>query len=222
MKVVHVHARKEVQMPSFNALEDLKTKYDKIGLVSSAQYAYLLPELKKFFGNKALSSKSLYYEGQVIGCNASAAVKVKDDVDCFVFLGEGEFHGIEVGLETNKPVFVFNFEGKLMELDPKYFELHEKKRFAMISKAMRAKSYGILLSTKPGQEFIKLAKNIQKKLPNAYVFVTDTLNYDDLLNFPDIECWINTMCPRIIDDAVKGKFGNKAFINAKDIKYLIK
>ena len=68
---------------------------------------------------------------------------------------------------------------------------------------------GILVSTKPGQynlkEAIKIKKQIKKE---SYIFFFNKLEEFELENFPDIEYWINTACPRI---------EAKKVINARDL-----
>jgi len=38
---------------------------------------------------------------------------------------------------------------------------------------------------------------LQKKLPNSYIFIFNNFNENELENFPNIDFWINTACPRI-------------------------
>ena len=48
------------------------------------------------------------------------------------------------------------------------------------------------------------------------MFVTDTLDFAELENFPFIECYVNTMCPRIgMDDTIRTA---KPIVNIDDIK----
>ncbi|MFA5084489.1 MAG: diphthamide synthesis protein, partial [Candidatus Paceibacterota bacterium] len=58
---------------------------------------------------------------------------------------------------------------------------------------------GILVSTKPGQNKTKQALALKKKLEHegkkAYIFSFDNFDINQLENFPEIKCWINTMCP---------------------------
>ena len=48
----------------------------------------------------------------------------------------------------------------------------------------------------------------------VYIFVGDILNYADMENFPFIEVWINTACPRIGYDDVTSM--PKPLININD------
>ncbi len=58
----------------------------------------------------------------------------------------------------------------------------------------------------------KKLSQLEKKYKNKrfYKFVFDTLDYSQLENFPFIECWVNTACPRIFDDL-------RSIINIQDI-----
>ena len=88
--------------------------------------------------------------------------------------------------------------------------LEERKKGKLL-RFYSAKSYGILVSTKQGQYKLKKALELQKKLKNSFIFIFNTLNLNELENFPDIDCWINTACPRI---------EGKSIINLEDIPKL--
>ena len=64
-----------------------------------------------------------------------------------------------------------------------------------------------MVSVKPGQYSYKRAKEIkddlEKKRKNAFIFVFDTLDTMEMNNFPFIDFWISTACPRIADDRDK-------------------
>ena len=72
---------------------------------------------------------------------------------------------------------------------------------------LHAQNIGIMVSVKPGQYSYKRAKEIkddlEKKRKNAFIFVFDTLDSMEMGNFPFIDFWINTACPRIADDRDK-------------------
>jgi 2-(3-amino-3-carboxypropyl)histidine synthase len=153
------------------------------------------------------------FAGQVLGCDVSAAKKVKDKVDAFLYIGSGEFHPLGIALETGKEVFCFNpFTKKLTKVDKKTIEKFEKRKKGSLIKFLSAKKVGILVSTKPGQNRMKDALKLAGKKDKEYfIFAFDTLNELDLENFPFIECWVNTACPRIADEKSK-------IINIDDIK----
>jgi 2-(3-amino-3-carboxypropyl)histidine synthase len=89
----------------------------------------------------------------------------------------------------------------------------------MLNKFSKAKTIGILISSKPGQENLKSAEvvkeQLEKKGKKVYMFYFDTLIPEELLNFPQIEAWVNTACPRISIDDIE-RF-DKPVVDAKDI-----
>ena len=69
-------------------------------------------------------------------------------------------------------------------------------------KFLSSKEVGIIVSTKPGQEKLKKAFELKNKLKdkNCHVFLADTIDPAEFENFPFIECWVNTACPRFADE----------------------
>ena len=52
-------------------------------------------------------------------------------------------------------------------------------------------------------EKIKNGPGLEEKGKKCYIFVFDTLDAREMENFPFIDFWINTACPRIADDKDK-------------------
>jgi len=80
------------------------------------------------------------------------------------------------------------------------------QRWANIVEAKQAKSFGVLISLKSGQKRLKEAMNIKEKLEKSGL--TGTLlalrevTPSALMQFPGIDAFINTACPRLsLDDA---------------------
>ena len=84
-------------------------------------------------------------------------------------------------------------------------------------KFLEATEIGILVSLKPGQNNFKKAIELKTQLKdkNCFIFVFDTLDFNQVENFPFIQCWINTACSRILDDY--GKFP-KPLVDLSDIE----
>ncbi len=68
---------------------------------------------------------------------------------------------------------------------------------------------GILVSIKPGQENLKQAIELKKKIEKsgksdkkAFIFIADIISIEELENFT-CKAWINTACPNIIFDSTK-------------------
>ena len=78
-----------------------------------------------------------------------------------------------------------------------------KKYISSLMKFLSAQKIGVIITVKPGQEQMKPAFFLEKKFSNKkfYYFVDDVISFNQLENFPFIEVWINTACPRIgLDD----------------------
>ena len=190
-----------------------KIKADKlpknIGLITTVQFVdylgkiknYLIKNNKKIFTIKGKQK----YKAQILGCDLSAGEKIKDKADAFLYIGDGKFHPLGLAIKTNKKVFCFNpINNIFLKINNK--EITKYKKITRIKKIkfLSAENIGILVSTKPGQSNLKKALEIKKKLEKdkkCYLFAFDTLNVNELENFPFIDIWLNTSCPRIEEDS---------------------
>jgi len=178
------------------ALESLPKK---VGLVTTIQFLDQLPKIKTFLEK---NNKKAVTGGQILGCDASAAKKIAKKVDKFLYIGSGHFHPIEIRLETGKDVIIANpVSGQVSKLKQEDInKLQTKKKTAFI-KFHSAETVGILVSTKPGQNRLKQAFELKNKLKDKqyYVFINDTIDLADMENYPFIQAWVNTACPRLAD-----------------------
>jgi 2-(3-amino-3-carboxypropyl)histidine synthase len=180
---------------------------DKLGLVTSVQFADYLKEIQSYLENKGkkvvIEKARQKYPGQVLGCDQSAAKKIAAEVDAFLYIGDGYFHPIGVKLKTGKDVFTFNPKSnEFKKIEKRDIEKIKMKRKAQLIKFHSSKEIGIIVSTKPGQNRLKEAELLEKKFPEKdfYLILFDNIDYSQLENFNFIECWINTACPRIEED----------------------
>jgi 2-(3-amino-3-carboxypropyl)histidine synthase len=83
-----------------------------------------------------------------------------------------------------------------------------KRRAAAVAEASKAKSIGVLVSSKPGQMALGEGKDLSKRLRNrgidAFVIYLDEVRADALNNFTEPNAFIDTACPRIAIDGVAG------------------
>ncbi len=213
MKVLLIEARAKASLlPVAKLLLSHIRQYKSVCLVTTVQHIHKLKEVKEFLES---SEKKVYigkpgehcvYAGQILGCDAGAA---NTPAEAIVFFGTGEFHPLAI----NKPILLANpYSKEIREFDS---SKEQNKRIMAAEKVKAAKKIGILVSTKPGQYRMKEAEALKKKLEKqgkrAYIFIGDMLMPSELMNFPDIEAWINTACPRLIED----DFG-KPIANWKD------
>ncbi|MDP4012552.1 MAG: diphthamide synthesis protein [Candidatus Nanoarchaeia archaeon] len=189
MKLLFLPAKAKADVKNF--VDNIKVK-GKIGLVAAVQYVHLLPEIQKYIPNSIIA-------GQVLGCNAEKPYKVKDQVDAFLYVGSGRFHPIAVAMITKKPTYTISpITKEFSKIDEKEIQDYQKKKQGKQLMFMSAKKVGIIVSVKPIQQLYKKALELKAKLKKeAFIFVTNTFNIGEFENFNDIDCWINTACPRI-------------------------
>ncbi|MCG2718947.1 MAG: diphthamide synthesis protein [Nanoarchaeota archaeon] len=191
MEIVLIDAKSELEI--LPVLQKVKQKVKgKIGLVTTIQHFHRLKAAKTLIPDLVLG-------GQILGCDVSAAVKIKDEVDVFVYVGTGHFHPVAVAIKTGKDVYIANPVSNEVSKVPKSdIEAHKKKIKGKYLKFLNAKKIGILVSTKSGQYNLEKALKLQIELDRpSYIFLANHISESDLENYPDIDIFINTACPRI-------------------------
>jgi len=141
--------------------------------------------------------------GQILGCDYSAAKGIESKVDCFLFIGSGRFHPLGLLEKTKKPVLFLDAEsGEMNDLSVGRGKLEIKRRLR-IEKAMGLNTFGIFVSTKPGQtgtaEAGEIKKVLRKKGKNVVTIAADMLSREKIMGM-GLEVLVNTACPRINDD----------------------
>lgn len=193
-------------------IEEIQPKLgSKIGLVSAVQYINLLPKIQKILnaqGKEAIIGKGdsrVIFEGQILGCNISAALSA--DVDQYIYVGSGNFHPISISIETGKSLIV---------LDPQMNEVREltdlkdkilRQRYGAITRAQNAEHFLILASSKPGQirmdKTVEVKELLESKGKTADVVIMERFDPEYLLPFK-ADAYVSTACSRIaIDDYLR-------------------
>ena len=210
MKTIFIPAQYEGKV-DFDKIK-LNKLPKKIGIVTTAQF---LNKTKKIIQYLEKNKKKIFFEkdkqknkGQLLGCDPGAAIKIQNKVDAFLYIGSGEFHPLGVAMKTNKDVYIFNpATNAFSRLNKENIEKYKKNKKIKYMKFLNADNIGIMVSLKPGQHSYKKAIEIKKKLEkkgkNCFIFVFDTLDASEIRNFPFIDFWIGTACPRIGDDKDK-------------------
>ena len=184
----------------------------KLGLVTTTQFLGKIDEIKSYLKNNGkevfINEGKQRNQGQLLGCDVGAATKMQDKIDAFLYIGSGEFHPLGVALNTKKEVFTFNpVSGVFSKLNNNEIEKYKKSKKARYVKFLHANNIGIMVTIKPGQYSYNKAKEIKRKLEErgkkCFIFVFDTLDAREMENFPFIDFWVNTACPRIADDKDK-------------------
>lgn len=175
----------------------------KIGLLFAVQFMEQFKEAKRHLRRKGRKvivgapGRMCKYPGQITGCDVESARAIADRVDAFLLIGQEKFHALEVAA-LGKPVTVFDpVTGKTESFEP-----HKKRNMAAL--VHEKQSFGILLSTKPGQKDVAGARKLKRLLEEAgkraTIFAGDTFT-GNLQNFRDIEVFVTTACPRMAGDS---------------------
>jgi len=218
MKTFFVEARHKGKVELPDEVIGLLPK--KIALFTTVQFLGSLADVKKHLekkGKKVLLLKTEHtkYPGQLLGCSIK---EFKESFDAFLYIGDGMFHPKALLLKNNKPAFAYNpLSKKHFKLGPEDVSHMKRKNEGAKLKFLSSKEVGILVSTKPGQQQIKKAYELEGKYPekNFYFLLFDTIDFAELENFPFIECFVNTACPRIaFDEAEKIR---KVVINVDEL-----
>ncbi|RLI06103.1 diphthamide biosynthesis enzyme Dph2 [Candidatus Bathyarchaeota archaeon] len=231
LKTMYVEARINLDVNEIvEEAVSLLRGYRKIGLITTVQHIHQLGEVKQtlekhgfnvFIGSAGGLVK---YDGQVIGCDYTTAKKISDTVEVFLFFGGGVFHPLGVLLMTGKPVVAVDpYTKKVQNLKSLGEEILKKRKVAL-AKFVQAKKVGILVGLKLGQSNPELAEKIQEKLEEIGKHTTllsvREITPEVLENFPEIEVFVNTACPRVgIDDSSRYR---RPIISVEEVLCFIK
>ncbi|MDR0470643.1 MAG: diphthamide biosynthesis enzyme Dph2 [Nitrososphaerota archaeon] len=192
--------------PAIQQALPLLIEYNKIGLTTSIQHIETLNSTKQLLtenGKTVLigDAGQLPYAGQLLGCNYSNAKTIANQVDAFLFIGGGIFHALGVALGTNKPTIIADpYDNRAYPITDQAQRLI-KQRYATLQAAKDAKTIGILVGLKLGQKHLSQALNAkitaEKSGKTAILLAGREINPEALLDFPNIDAYINTACPRI-------------------------
>ena len=201
-----------------------KKKVKSIDLFASTQFAEINELLKEFKKLKIKvniqKAKRTNKPLQILGCDCypdSFSENLSSDM--VLYLGDGMFHPKALILAIDKPITIFDpVSDKIKTVDRKDMQKELNKKKANLKKYLDANKIGILVTIKPGQQYFLAAKKLKQQLEKddkkAYIFIDDTLNPMNYENYPFIQCWVNTACPRIGTDDIVNI--NQPMINLRD------
>jgi 2-(3-amino-3-carboxypropyl)histidine synthase len=181
-----------------------------VGLITTVQHVHRIKEVKDILernGKNACVGKGgrrVKYPGQVLGCDFSSALSIADKVDCYLYVGSGNFHPLGVSLATGKKVIVADpYSNEIREIE-KLKEKILRQRYAAIELSKQSKKFGIIVGEKIGQKRMGLAEKLKKMLEkngkSTYLISLNEIKPEYLL-YLNCDCFVCTACPRIaIDD----------------------
>ena len=139
--------------------------------------------------------------------SVATAAAVNDDVEGFLFIGEGDFHPLAAAFGMEKQVLVLNpVTGEVRDMAEKRDRIL-RRRFAAIQGARDAQSFLVIVCSKVGQDRSELADGIVRLLRShgrtAFKVVIEEVNPTALMSY-QVDAFVNTACPRIaMDDAAR-------------------
>lgn len=186
-----------------------------VGIITTVQHIHFLKKISELLLNNGLipiigkGDSRIKYEGQILGCNFSSAKSIINKVDCYLYIGSGNFHPLGVAISTNKNVIIADpSTGEIRDIT-KLKEKILRQRYGAVAKAMDAESFGIIIGLKIGQQRIELAKTlkniVESKNKKAYLLTLREIEPLYLSSF-NSDAYVSTACPRIaIDDYLRYK-----------------
>ncbi len=210
--VLYIESRSDADVDD-GILELLKDLPERIGLLATIQYLDLIPKVKSILeisGRKVFvgtGDRRIAYPGQVLGCNCSSAEAVLNDVDAFLFIGEGDFHPLAAAFGIKKDVIVLNPVTKEVRGMAEIRDRILRKRFAAIQGAKSAQSFLVIVCSKIGQKRSEEAdaavERIRSRGLKAYKAVLEEITPLSLMSYR-VDAYVNTACPRVaMDDSAK-------------------
>jgi diphthamide biosynthesis enzyme Dph1/Dph2-like protein len=221
MKVIYIDSKFSEEIVFGKELIDYlkKNKFGSVAIFVSTQFTNIkkVNEQLKKINVRVLTTKASRTNSpiQILGCDCYSGNFEKnlfEESDAIIYIGDGLFHPKALLLAQKnilkiKPIIIWDPISKKMKIiDEKIISLQIKKMKQNLKAFILSKNVGVLVSQKPGQQYfssaIKLKKKLESEGKKVYIFVSDSVNFQDFDNFNFIRCWVNTACPRIGTDDI--------------------
>ncbi|MFH1400321.1 MAG: diphthamide synthesis protein [Nanoarchaeota archaeon] len=174
----------------------------RVVLFTTIQYVKQIDAIKAQLALKGVKvdivkTRHTAHPGQIYGCNIEP---LRTRCDAFVFVGDGLFHPNALLIGNDKKVFMYSPETRQSKvISRKDIDRMEKRRMAAYGRFLQSTHVGVLVSLKSGQNFMHKALSLKEAFPQKrfYFLVSDEIDLARLEDWPFIEVFINTACPRI-------------------------
>lgn len=214
MRTLFIPAKLKIKIDK-EKIKELSEKLPKnIAIAYSIQCKNLAHEIKQILSKSHKITEFI----QVLGCSKPSFPKPTQAV---LLISSGKFHEISLSTKKDLPIYIL-YNNNLIEPKKDIEELKFSKARQKVAylKFLNSDKIGILVSVKPGQENLKKALELKKKLnalgKKSYILIGNELNSPEFENF-FLESWINTACPRLDMDSVNNKV-----INLETLSKLLK
>lgn len=209
-----------------------KKKYKIIALYASIQFVHNLENVKKQLQKEGVviitsHAKRTHVSGQLLGCDVfhdSLNLKKEESakIDAYLYIGDGKFHPYALAYaqkerpELKEVICNDPIHNSMVVVNHTEIKAVLGRYKASLVRFLSSRNVGVVITIKPGQEYLQQSFVLEKQYPEKrfYYFIDDTVSFNQLENFPFINVWVNTACPRIgIDDQ---KQFRKGVINLSD------
>ncbi|MDY6769655.1 MAG: diphthamide biosynthesis enzyme Dph2 [Candidatus Nanohaloarchaea archaeon] len=197
---------------------------DRIGVVTTAQHMEQVDDVITWLEEhgfdpvKGETGSRVKNQGQVLGCDAGAALSIRDEVDAFLYVGSGRFHPEQIAKHGTTYVLdpvqtaIYELEDALTQ------EEYLQQQYARVLNHRDAEKWGVIATIKeqnpePVVEHVK--NTLEEHGKDVYVFVGDRIAEGDFNGF-GIDIFVNTACPRMVDDFEDFTLVNPEALNALD------
>lgn len=216
-----------------------KQKYKTVALYASVQFVNNLETVKEQLQKNNITvvtshADRTHVKGQLLGCDnyhnsLNLSREESKAVDCYLYVGDGKFHPLALVYaqkdmhEMKEIVCNDPMQKKMSLMGTADIKKILMKYRASLMKFLTAKTVGVIVTIKPGQEQFRPSLVLEKRYANKkfYYFIDNVVSFDQLENFNFIEVWVNTTCPRVgFDDQekfVKGVINLNDALMAEDI-----
>ncbi|MCL4347209.1 MAG: diphthamide biosynthesis enzyme Dph2 [Candidatus Thermoplasmatota archaeon] len=181
-----------------------------VGLVTTAQHIHHISSIVSFLEGEGINA--IYSRGdmrldspaQLLGCDYSAGLDIEDRVDMFLYVGDGDFHPIGLAVLSERPLVCANpMNGTVRKIDS-LRDVIMKQRLVAIERAMQAKTFGVLVSSKLGQRRRTVAEKLLASIKAAgrsAALIQTNIVTPELIGSYGFDAFASTVCPRVaIDD----------------------
>jgi 2-(3-amino-3-carboxypropyl)histidine synthase len=200
----------------------------KIGIAYNVQFYNYSLELEKallengFEPVKAKSGGRIKHDGQILGCNYTSMSNIDSFVDGYIVITHGDFHPEIIPLITNKKVLIVDVIDKKVKWIKDTKENFISKRRKVLEECKNAKKFGIIVSSKAGQNRINdayaLLDEMKKKGKKGYLLMGNYMFSQYFKNF-EVDAYIDLACPRLAIN--NGRKFDKPFITLTEARELL-
>ncbi|MCK4729769.1 MAG: diphthamide biosynthesis enzyme Dph2 [Candidatus Aenigmarchaeota archaeon] len=197
---VPVEIKAEISEELKKEIEKIEEK--KIGIYSSEPFRRLLESFRDYLED---NGKEVVDKRIILGCSDFEPLG-----ELNIFIGSGKFHPLALKGKT----YFLNLEKNRFEDLSGELMREEMRKAARVSKFKDAKKVGILVSTKPGQfykEYEQLEDKLREQGKKTKILIFDMITNEKLMGL-DFEVYVNTACPRILDNPF-----DKPVVNLRDL-----